>query len=108
MVEDSKLECRDLKLDCQEELEEISKKYPRGIYVHHKGGLYCLYSMTVHESLLLPLFHYYSLQKKVRWTRDFVAWTSIVQRDDQEIPRFKFLRDATRQELLEACGLELP
>lgn len=91
--------------DVQEVLRGVASSHRRGIYEHHKGGAYCLYSFSVHESLLVPLFHYYSLTRRLRWTRELLDWTALVDKEGSFVPRFRFLRPATREEMIEAADL---
>lgn len=92
----------DIKDKAQEQLGQLRERFRTGVYRHFKGGEYVLYSVSLSESSLLPLIHYYSLSKRTRWTRDFANWQSPAG----EAPRFSFVREATREELLEACGIE--
>lgn len=93
----------DIKDKSQEHLAAIRDKHPVGVYRHYKGGVYVLFAHSLSENNLIPLVHYYSLSKKTRWTRDVGNWTQLVQ----ETPRFQYDRPATRDELLEACGIDL-
>lgn len=85
----------------QRRLAEATKDVPRGVYAHRKGGEYVLYSFSVHEASLRPMGHYYSLTKKTRWSREIEVWLEEVDGK----PRFWFLREATRQEMLEAADI---
>jgi hypothetical protein len=95
----------DTKDRAQENLREVH--LPFGVYRHYKGGLYVLFATSVDESTLAPLVHYYSLEKKTRWTRtrgNFME-RDVGSFDDHEVPRFTFVRPAETKELYESLGL---
>jgi hypothetical protein len=99
----------DAKDKSQEHLVYIAKKFPVGVYRHYKGNDYILFAHSINENTLIPLVHYYSIAKKTRWTRDFGNFSQMVKSEaefgDREGPRFRFVRKADSQELLEACGI---
>lgn len=74
----------------------------RGIYHHRKGGVYTVYSVTVLESDCEVMVHYYSHLRDSRWTRTLSDFTEEVD----GAPRFWKVRDATREELLTAAGID--
>lgn len=74
-----------------------------GVYRHHKGGLYTLYSTSIEESSLTPVVHYYSHAKATRWTRTLANFFEMLPGDN---PRFVRLRDVTSGELLAAFGYD--
>ena len=67
-----------------------------GIYKHCKGGLYTLYSFSLNESTKEPLVHYYSHEKRTRWTWTVTNFFEILS---DGVPRFTFMRPASLQEL---------
>ncbi len=90
----------DDKDEAQTELAGCGLQY--GIYRHYKGGYYVLYSKSVLESHLEVLVHYYSFQKKTRWTRTLADFTSKVKVDGQMVYRFEYIREASPGEMLAA------
>jgi hypothetical protein len=40
-----------------------------GFYLHYKGNAYFVYSVSVNEANGEHLVHYYSIERKTRWTR---------------------------------------
>lgn len=89
------------KSEAQTALKECRQQY--GLYRHYKGGYYVMYGKTVDEETLETLVHYYSLEKKTRWTRtleNFTAKVYLEDRKDQQ--RFEYVREASLNELLEA------
>jgi hypothetical protein len=101
----------DEKDKAQEGLKRVIAEVPLGIYRHCKGGIYTVYSHTIDERSMEPRIHYYSHEKKTRWTRSWENFTSawdgsVVQSWDQSrLLRFTFERPASLHELLEAAGL---
>lgn len=89
----------DEKEEAKAYLNEITKKYPIGVYRHYKGGEYVLYSASINEADLTPLFHYYSILKKIRWTREC---ENFIENIPNIGSRFTFLRKATHSELRDA------
>lgn len=63
--------------------------------------------MSVKEDTLEPLVHYYSVEKKTRWTRtlgdfcEYVAWPT-----NENKPRFDFECPASLLHLAQAAGLD--
>jgi hypothetical protein len=75
---------------------------PLGVYVHEKGGDYLLFAVSCDERNGDFLAHYYSFEKRTRWTRTLVNFMS----------RFQYKRPATltnytmlRDELAVALGI---
>jgi hypothetical protein len=98
----------DGKDEAQRVLKSLAPKL--GVYRHYKGGIYVLFACSVDEDSLGYLVHYYSLGKKTRWTRRLRNFTDDVAKNDLQVvytPRFQFLRDATTEEVLAACGVTL-
>jgi hypothetical protein len=81
-------------------------KLPLGVYKHWKGGEYVLFAITLDESNLRILVHYYSLEKKTRWTRSYDDFTKDVDGNGLS-RRFHYLRRAKPDELLAALSLEV-
>lgn len=91
----------DEKDQAQERLRDIQAVISIGVYQHYKGPYYTVFALSVKEDTCGHLVHYYSHDHKTRWTRDLEDFTSSVN----EATRFKFVRDATAEELLQAVGL---
>jgi hypothetical protein len=67
-----------------------------GLYEHYKGGRYIIFAVSCDEDTLEPLVHYYSIEKKTRWTRTLVNFAENVQAEfdgDFVGPRFAFVRE---------------
>jgi hypothetical protein len=77
----------DAKTKAQMELQSIH--LPLGTYRHYKGGLYVVLTMSLSEDTLLPLVHYYSIDRKTFWTRTYTDFTRRVSEDTE---RFTFVR----------------
>jgi len=89
------------KSDAQTALAECGQQY--GLYRHYKGGYYVMYGKTVNEETLETLVHYYSLEKKTRWTRTLENFTATVYLEERgNMQRFEYVREASLNELLEA------
>lgn len=88
----------------QRELYDV--RFRLGAYRHYKGSFYIAYSVTVDEATLEPMVHYYSLDKKTRWTRTVKNFTELVDKDGHKIQRFVWSYHASWQELAVAAGLE--
>jgi hypothetical protein len=93
----------DLKDRAQSKLAESLVEL--GIYRHHKGGLYTLFTTSIDEATLEPLAHYYSHAKRTRWTRTFTNFGDTVEMQDERgrVARFEFMGPATTLELCTAC-----
>jgi hypothetical protein len=79
---------------------------PCSVYEHYKGGEYVVFAYSVHEGTLQLLVHYYSLEKKTRWTRPYNDFLAMMQNPAGEtIYRFTMKRCATAEETLEAHDL---
>jgi hypothetical protein len=50
----------------------------RGLWKHYKGGLYIVFSESVDEATGAHLVHYYSIEKRTRWTRTIASFTEPV------------------------------
>jgi hypothetical protein len=76
-----------------------------GIYRHHKGGLYTLFTTSIDEATLAPLVTYYSHAKRTRWTRSFQNFGEVVEMQDErgKVARFEFMGPATTAELCTAA-----
>ena len=72
----------------------------RGLYRHYKGGLYIVFSTSLDEATGEGLVHYYSLEKRTRWTRTADNFWSAVVLEGASIPvmRFKKIREALEEE----------
>jgi len=75
-----------------------------GVYRHYKGPEYVLFAVSLMEDTLEPLAHYYSLEKKTRWTRTCENFSQDVT---THVPRFQYVRQATVLEILEGYKLML-
>ena len=78
-----------------------------GVYRHYKGPLYTVYSVSIHESTLETMVHYYSHEKKSRWTRSYDNFFEVILpkgKKNEFTSRFTKEREATTQEFLEAVG----
>ena len=71
-----------------------------GVYQHCKGPHYTVFAMSVKEDTCELLVHYYSHIHKTRWTRSLDDFQSQVS----DTPRFKFIREATTDELLKSLS----
>ncbi len=78
----------------------------RGFYKHYKGGTYILFAVSVNEANGEHLVHYYSIEKKTRWTRtwdNFFDQPALVHvPTTQYVARFIKVRDAGVNEILSA------
>lgn len=90
------------KNDAQANLASATAAAPRGIYGHRNGGEYVLFAHSLDEETLEPLVHYYSLDKKTRWTRTLKVWIEVV---DSRL-RFWWVRAASGSEFLQAVDHE--
>jgi hypothetical protein len=98
----------DGKDQAQKILKELAPKL--GLYQHYKGGFYIAFACSVDEETLGYLLHYYSLEKRTRWTRRLRNFVEDVAKDDLQVsftPRFAWVREATSEEVLAACGVTL-
>jgi hypothetical protein len=99
----------DQKSSVQEVLERLH--VPAGLYQHWKGPLYVAFSNSIHEKSGEALVHYYSLEKRTRWTRTHGEWnTPPTIREQREFLRLcvvcRKLSDNFNRPVLcsEACG----
>ena len=92
-----------LKDHAQASLKEL--QFQLGFYRHYLGGKYVAFAVTLSEDTLEPLVHYYSVDKKTRWTRTLENWASAVEGGQ---PRFSFQHRATPRELIDAALDSLP
>ncbi len=100
--EDDESGRKDLAQECLK-----SERVFAGLYEHYKGGLYVVFAKSVDEATLLPMVHYYIVQKKTRWTRRLDDFTAQVKDSTNTVrDRFKRLRKATSFELAEAAGFD--
>lgn len=80
----------------QERHRELTEaKFKKGMYVHANGGLYVAYSTTCDEVTGQVLVHYYSVERKTRWTRTLEVF----------LGRFAFRYEVTVYQLREAAGV---
>ena len=79
---------------------------PGWVYRHYKGGYYTVFAVTVDEADQKIRVHYYSHERKTRWTRTFLNFVEMVTVDGKERLRFRADRIATDREMLVACGME--
>ena len=79
-----------------------------GTYQHYKGGYYTVFALTLKEDNLDILVHYYSHEKKTRWSRTFQDFTAHIPEAPYgfEGKRFKFVREAHPIQLLRAAGFD--
>ena len=84
---------------------ESADVWPGHVYRHYKGGEYVVFAVTLDEDVLVPLVHYYSLEKRTRWTRMIVNFADVI--GDQASHRFERVRPVTFDEYLAALGVEL-
>lgn len=77
-----------------------------GVYQHYKGPLYTLFCVSLDERTLEILVHYYSHEKRTRWTRTLQNFLEDTQRPMElaSVPRFVRVRDASYLELTIAVG----
>lgn len=87
--------------EAQEALGEQYGDTLRGLYRHYKGGLYVAFSESVDEATGEALVHYYSIEKRTRWTRTVRNFTAKI--DGDRTPRFAFIRGAHFDELRQAA-----
>jgi hypothetical protein len=92
----------------QEKLESVKKKLPLGTYQHYKGSYYTVFALSLKEDTLDVLVHYYSHEKKTRWSRTIEDFTAHVPEAPYEFRegRFKFIREAHPIQLLRAAGFD--
>jgi hypothetical protein len=96
----------DAKDRAQEDLIEKQEEVPLGLWRHYKGGEYIVFALSVQEDTCKHLVHYYSLDKKTRWTRSLSNFVEIVTPPGSYlVPRFRFVRVTSMDEHLEAVGL---
>jgi len=93
----------DEKDQAQANLRDVYAIIKIGVYQHYKGPYYTVFALSVKEDTCGHLVHYYSHDHKTRWTRDLSDFVSSVN----EAGRFKFVREATAVELLQAAGLSI-
>ena len=93
----------DFKDMAQEGLKATTARIKPGVYRHYKGGEYIVFATSLKEDTLEGLVHYYSIEKKTRWTRT-VADFSEASIPDSPYPRFVFVRDVGYLDLLDALG----
>lgn len=77
----------DPKQDVQESLPALAELCPVGVYTHRNGGTYVVFAHSVNEATLAPLVHYYSVDKRTRWTRTIKNFVEKVG----GVPRFSFV-----------------
>ena len=74
-----------------------------GVWRHYKGGLYVVFALSLDEETLQPLVHYFSLEKRTRWTRAMHNFKS-VKIEEQPWwaykPRFTYERPASIDEII--------
>ncbi len=87
---------------------EAARSSAVGVYKHYKGSFYTAYGTNVKEDTFEPLVHYFSQEKKTRWTRTRENFHQLVELQDPPrlVARFQFMRLASWPELLEAVGLD--
>lgn len=90
----------DPKTDAQQLLPTLASHCPIGVYTHRKGGRYVVYGYSIDEESLAPLVHYYSLDKKTRWTRTISAFLEEVEGQ----PRFWMVAEVNIEQLAAAFG----
>jgi len=83
----------------QAALAEAASCCPVGVYAHRNGGEYVVYGHSIDEATLVPLVHYFSIAKRSRWTRTIINFT---EQGSDGAARFRRIRDATDDEILEA------
>ncbi|MCG8311835.1 MAG: DUF1653 domain-containing protein [Pseudomonadales bacterium] len=72
----------------------------QGIYQHYKGHEYQVYGVARHseteEELVIyrPLYGHQDL-----WVRPLAMFLEMVMKDDEEIPRFRWLRESENEAL---------
>jgi hypothetical protein len=79
-----------------------------GVYQHYKGPTYVLFAESLDERSLEPLVHYYSIEKRSRWTRTRRNFTETVAPSLEysgASHRFTFVRRASKAELEIALDL---
>lgn len=92
------------KNDAQERLAIDVGDTLRGLYKHYKGGLYIVFSESVDEATGTLLVHYYSIEKRTRWTRTIENFTGEVGDGMlSSTPRFTCIREALDAELYQAA-----
>lgn len=95
----------DMKDEAHVRLAAVAKAWPLGIYRHYKRSDYILYSVSVNEATLEPMFHYYSLGHGTRWTRTFADFSSTVKAGEgHSVPRFSYAGSCTPEQLARAAG----
>lgn len=85
------------------QLDLASNGFKLGLYRHYKGGYYVAYSVSLDEECLEPLVHYYSCERKTRWTRTMRRFEASRLVGNA---RFLFVRSCAWQELAKAAGLD--
>jgi hypothetical protein len=76
-----------------------------GVWEHYKGGLYVVFAISLDEETLQRLVHYFSIEKKTRWTRSLLNFTQYVGPGEFSPRRFVYDRDATLVEMMEAFDI---
>lgn len=92
-----------LKAEAQEALAKAFDV--RGLFRHYKGGAYIVYSVSINETDGERMVHYYSIDRKSRWTRTWKNFFSDSPIDPTR-ERFTLMRAATVEELRLAAGCE--
>lgn len=93
-----------MKKVAQEQLAVAANAVPLGVYKHWKGPLYVVFATSVDEAFCVPLVHYYSIERRTRWTRTFTDWFGHSPDCPMTMRRFDFVRQASQLELLTALG----
>jgi hypothetical protein len=84
---------------------KLARLGPRlGVYRHYKGPEYVLFALTLKEDTLEPMVHYYSLEKKTRWTRTYEDFTHDIEGNGLS-RRFTYVRPATTSEIVQALRI---
>jgi hypothetical protein len=103
---------------CAEHRSQVEAKHAlvRGLYrkvtwiaviapdEKYKGPEYVLFALTLKEDTLEPMVHYYSLEKKTRWTRTYEDFTHDIEGNGLS-RRFTYARPATTSEIVQALRI---
>ena len=87
----------DQKDEAQETLASDIGSTLRGLWKHYKWGLYIVFSESVEEATGTLLVHYYSIEKRTRWTRTVNNFSQVVGIEGTR--RFTLIRPALDEEL---------
>ncbi len=94
------------KQDAQERLKLYEQNHKFGFYEDRNGKSALFFMMSLEASTMVPLVHYFSPDDKSRWTKNAKAFFGSGE-DKGQRPPFRWLREASPDEILDAMGIEV-